>query len=396
MKKNILLIHIRRGYPLGTESGDKIRTLNMATSLYEMGYNVVLLNFFTQGFFGYKKEKSSLPPYLKSIFIFTIPNRFHLQKLAVWYRAVITWFFCKLYSIDFIQAELASASTCARLVPNIPLITDFHSDIAPEAEMDQYDSYLVRHAEDENRYALLRSCKTITVSTNLWKNLAVYGKSCAANYILPCNFDAKPFLELASDQRNVLREKLALNDRLVLCYSGGLHVWQCIAETLDLVIRLRKRNPAYFLCLFTNDDIMPYAKQLRELEGHYMVKGLKREEVPAYLSVVDVGFVLRANSLVNLNSSPTKTSEYLAAGAMVVATRYAGDAPNLIKDCGNGVVLDELCLSEEELEALDDSILYYVRNYSKKSLEVKNFVFKNRVWSSNEEKLKVLYKSLDV
>lgn len=395
MKKNVLLIHILRGYPLGTESGDKVRTLNMAASLHKMGYNVILLNFFTQGLSGYKKEKSSLPPYLKSIIIYTMPNRLHLQKLAAWYRAVITLLICKLYSVDVIQAELASASSCAKLVPGIPLITDFHSDIAPEAEMDQYAAYLVRHAKEENRYALLRSRKTITVSENLRKNLAVYEKSQVDNYILPCNFDSKPFLELAPGQRERLRKELALEDRIVLCYSGGLHTWQCIAETLDLIIRLRKRNPAYFLCMFTNDDIMPYAEQLQELEGHYIVKGLKREEVPAYLSMIDVGFVLRDNSLVNINSSPTKTSEYFAAGAMVVATRYAGDAPDLIRGCGYGVVLNGLFVSEEELEALDNGILSYAKDYLRCSSRVKDFVFANRVWSSNEEKLKALYESLD-
>ena len=39
----------------------------------------------------------------------------------------------------------------------------------------------------------------------------------------------------------------------------------CLAvhiETINLVIELRKRNPAYFLCIFTNDSIEPYKDKL--------------------------------------------------------------------------------------------------------------------------------------
>ncbi len=394
-KKNVLLIHIRRGYPLGTESGDKIRTLNMAMSLRNMGYNVVLLNFFTRGFSGYRKEKASMPRDIRSLFVYTIPNRLHLQRVAAVYRAIVTWLVCKLYAIDFIQAELASAATCARFVSKIPLITDFHSDIAPEAAMDHYAPYLVRYAEEENRYALRRSAKTITVSRNLRDNLSVYEASEAANFILPCNFEAAPFQALAPDTRSSLRKRYGLEDRIVLCYSGGLHTWQRIGETLDVVIRLREKNPAYFLCLFTNDDTTPYKDRLRRLEGHCLVKGLSREEVPSYLSMIDVGFVLRADSLVNLNASPTKTAEYLAAGAMVVATRYAGDAPDLIRECGRGLVLDELAVSDADLDTLDKAIAGYVKDYEANARKVKDFVFENRVWSSNEERLKALYRSID-
>ena len=127
-----------------------------------------------------------MPRDIRSLFVYTIPNRLHLQRVAAVYRAIVTWLVCKLYAIDFIQAELASAATCARFVSKIPLITDFHSDIAPEAAMDHYAPYLVRYAEEENRYALRRSAKTITVSRNLRDNLSVYEASEAANFILPC------------------------------------------------------------------------------------------------------------------------------------------------------------------------------------------------------------------
>ncbi len=393
-KKNVLVIH--RGYPLGVEAGDKIRTLNMVSSLQQMGYRVILLGFFTRGFSLLKKEKKSLPDGLTSILLYSLPNRLHLEKFAELIRAIETYIICKIYSVDIIQAELSASATCARFVSRIPLITDFHSDIVPEVQMDGFPENVVNHAADENRFALKRSNKTITVSENLRKNLSVYEKTDKKNFILPCNFNAEPFRKLSLEMRGGLRKQYGLEDRIVLCYSGAFRVWQCISETLEVVIRLRKLNPAYFLCIYTNDDTGPYKEKLDQLSGHYLIKGLKRTEVPAFLSMADAGFVLRANSLVNINSSPTKTSEYLAAGMMVITTQYAGDAPMQIKESGCGVVLPSLEITDRDIELLDKEICAYVMNYKEISERAKKYVFSNRVWASNEEKLKALYSELGI
>ena len=383
-KKNVLVIH--SGYPLGVEAGDKIRTLNMVESLRRMGYNVVLLGFFTRGFSFLKEERKTLPKGLKSILLYSLPDRMRLAKLAEFILAVETFVISKLYSIDVIQAELSASAPCARFVTDIPLITDFHSDLVPELEMGGYSQDVIEHAASENRFALKYSDRIISVSDKLFENLQVYGKMNANHFILPCNFNIEPFMGLNLDVRNRLRAEYGISDRIVLCYSGAFRVWQCIKETLEVVIRLRELNPSYYLCIFTNDDTTPFMDLLKLLEGNYMVKGLGRMEVPAYLSMADAGFVLRADSLVNINSSPTKTSEYLAAGAMVIATKYAGDAPKQIKESSCGVVFDNLLISDAEIAMLNEQLIYYAENYD----------LKNRVWSSNEVKLADLYKSLNI
>lgn len=393
-KKNVLVIH--RGYPLGVEAGDKVRTLNMVASLQHMGYNVILLGFFTRGISLFKTEKKTLPKGLKSILLYSLPNRMRLAKIAELIRAIETFVICKLYSIDIIQVELSASAPCARFVPDIPLITDFHSDLVPELEMGEYSQDVIEHAASENRFALKRSNKIITVSDKLFENLSVYHAIKAHHFVLPCNFSAEPFMELGPDIRKQLRTEYGLDDRIVLCYSGAFRVWQCIQETLEVVIRLRRLNPSYYLCIFTNDDVSTYSNLLEQLDGNYMVKGLSRTEVPAYLSMADAGFVLRADSLVNINSSPTKTSEYLAAGMMVIATQYAGDAPKQIKDSSCGVVFNDLSISDEEIKALNDKLVYYAENYEECSAKAKEYVFKNRVWSSNEMKLVDLYKELTI
>ena len=53
-----------------------------------------------------------------------------------------------------------------------------------------------------------------------------------------------------------LREKMHLKERIVLCYLGGLQKWQCVEETLDIFLRLKKKDDRYFLCIYTNDDLI--------------------------------------------------------------------------------------------------------------------------------------------
>lgn len=392
MKKTVLLIH--RGYPLGGNTGDKVRTYHMATSLNRLGYQVILLGFYTKGWHHLCNEKKRVPPGVRAIFLYSLPNRFGLAAAAGFFRALLTTCICKLYRVSSIQAEFASSATAARFVPEIPLVTDFHSDVVPELEMDHYPKAVIRHAAQENAYALMHSDVVVAVSESLIHNLAVYAQVPKQTHILPCNFNPEPYLSITAESRQQLRAEYGLTNRTVLCYSGGLHTWQCVKETIELVIRLKKRNPAYFFCLFTNDDVSPYTSQLNQLQGSCLVKGLDSSQVPQFLSMADVGFVLRANSLVNLNASPTKASEYLGAGAFVVTTRYAGDVPKQVLESNCGVVLDELWVDDTTLKAIDEQITSYTAAYASQSAKAKNYVNQNRTWASNEAKLAIIYRSL--
>lgn len=394
IKKKIIVV--QRNYAIGINSGDKSRTLNMANSLSNLGYDVYLVGFFTKGILSYRKEKKQLSKGIHAFLIFSLPSSFHLHKLAGWYQAVIMWLLVKWFHIDAIQAELSHAAICTRFLPHIPLITDFHSDLVPEFEMANMPFYKIKQAADDNQWALTHSKATITVSRGLYENLGEYG-GLSKNYILPCSFDTELFSSVISNEelRHKMRNSLNIAaDKIVLCYSGGLHIWQCIDETLDWVIRLKQLNQNYFLCLFTNDDISKYQRKLEQLGSDYLVKGLSRSEMPAYLSVIDAGFVLRKNSKVNTNASPTKTAEYLAVGAMVIATPFAGDAPELISDSGCGVILDSLSPTDESLQKLDEQIVKYVRHYSENSKRAKDYIYAHRAWLQNELQLKSLYEDV--
>ena len=166
-------------------------------------------------------------------------------------------------------------------------------------------------------------------------------------------------------------------------------------ETLDIFLRLKKKDDRYFLCIYTNDDLTPFAKKIELLGNDCLCMSLRYEQVPLYLSIIDAGFVLRHNSLVNINASPTKIAEYMAVGAMVIATKYSGDAKVLVEDSGYGMILDEIeNISSEMIDELNLKIHSYKENKENASATIKNYIFKSRLWHANEIKLKSLYSNI--
>lgn len=394
MKKRVLVIH--NGYPMLRDEGDKIRVLNMLQSLSEMDLKVFFLAFYKRGAFNIIKEKRKLPKSVKSFFIFTLPDRSIFLNLAANIRAVITFFIVKWFKIDIVQIETSlSAKTIKYLSKDVIIITDFHADPVPELLLNNVSGKLIESAKNDIVFALKRSNAIIVVSNNLKDNLLNYYPYQGDVFVMPCCFDGKQFEDLNTEETVRLRNLYKLNDRIVLCYLGGMHTWQCVKETIDLFIRLHQLNPKYFLCIYTNDDISLYKNQLNTVENDYLCKGLKFTEVYQYLSLVDVGFVLRRNSLVNINSSPTKTSEYMASGAMVVATQYSGDAPQIINKCGYGVVLDNVdVIDDNVIQTLNEKILFFIKNKPQSLKQIREYAFNSRIWNVNKSQLVQLYDSI--
>ena len=357
--KKLLIIH--NGYPLKGDGGDKIRTFNMIQSLERLGFSVFFIAFYKRDFAWLKYERKKIPYNIKAYFIFTLPDRFGFGGLAALQRALLTWFFVKFKRIDVVHLETSLSATCVRFLPkNMPVVIDFHADPVPELLMNNAPLTCVNRARRDVCYALLRAQKLIAVSENLSNNLKDYFNYVSPISILPCSFK-----------------------------------WQCIEETLDIFAQLREKDPRYFLCLYTNDDLNIYATKLKSIGNDCLCKSLAHDEVPLYLSIVDAGFVLRQNSLVNINASPTKIAEYMAVGAMVIATRYSGDAWEMIEKCGYGVLLDELeNASDETISFINDKIQIYLENKIEASSVIKECVLKNRLWQVNENKLRKLYSEM--
>lgn len=112
-------------------------------------------------------------------------------------------------------------------------------------------------------------------------------------------------------------------DPRLAVYSGGLQEWQCIEETLDLV--LARREDISFM-LLTGE---PQALRKRSAEkgiDQITIKSADKTELATIYARATYGFVLRKPSPVNAVACPTKLVEYLESGVIpIVHEKSIGD-----------------------------------------------------------------------
>lgn len=390
----VLLIHA--GYPLNKAAGEGVRTMNMAKSLSEMGHTVVILILYNILYFRIKNIRFVLTENnVKQIHIPTFPTS-RLLRIALFYNRLVVGLVALLTRAQVIQAEVTWSASTTAFVKQIPLITDFHSDLVPELEAINRNTAFIEKAHQDNIYALSNSHSILCVSRTLHNNLTTtYNLGHKCN-LLPCSVDFNIFTKERLSSRKMLRSKLGLTDKIVLSYLGGTHEWQCLEQTLDIFKKLKQLDQRYYFCLFTNGDLSRFQNQIDLFKDSLLTMPLSKDNLVEYLSVIDVGFVVRDNLLLNANSSPTKTGEYMAVGAMVVATKFSGDAPELIKSCGFGYTLKSIYPSNDEILSLHNNIIHFISDYECNSKHIRNYIEYARDWSRNKEKLSQIYSSIEL
>jgi len=303
---------------------------------------------------------------------------------------------CRMWRPVFVQAENSDAMRlcCRTLLPVIfdmhgDTVAEFHPGLVAEQELGKTQLALTE------RLLLRRASRLLSNSAGLESVLRTRHGSTPPVTVVPCAASVDWFAGAVAG-REQERCRRGVSDRIVLCYLGGLSSWQCIAETIQLAMRLRREIPEIYFLLLTPDNPQSYRRQLDQIgrDGvDYAVRSVAADEVPVALSAVDAGFLLREDSPVNRVASPTKCGEYLAAGAPVICTRHAGDAAPVVETSGAGIVLGDKLPSDAEMVRLV-GFLRDVRG-DRQAWQEKAMTAARRYcdWASYEEALRVLYRS---
>ena len=223
------------------------------------------------------------------------------MKLIV---VIVTW----MKKPDIVQMELYAINS-KLCYPRSKYYVDFHGDSVYEyvetgrGNMNNWFSKLMLRVQKES---VRKSHKVICVTENLKKQLEINTKLDIKNYaIISCG-----------------------------------------------VISLRRIDNKVFFFLFTNSGIDFIKEKLQEIgEDNYCVKALKSADVPAHLKLLDAGFLIRDELVLNIVSSPTKISEYLAAGAGLICTEYSGDY-KIYTESKNDSVYVIRDMSDDDINAL--------------------------------------------
>lgn len=337
----VLIIFSGAGLAMHLNEGAKHRLNCQIKSYKEAGYEVDVLCFFKDFSYWKSLKKYVEDPTVRWIFvpyIFPIAQKKFPALLLRYYKYLVGWIFTKIKKYDVVQSEVDGLPL--RFVSDSVIrITDFHGDGYYEyTSIPGHKNWCADNFLFDQVCSIIHSDICITVSDNLCKQIE---RNTAAkiknNPIISCGVN----LELYKCNAFSGDLKTLTENRIVLGYCGGLQVWQNIELIVNLAIKLHRLDNRIFLVIYTGFEITAnLQKRLDELgPDNYYIKSLKPEEVPSHLKLLDAGFLLRDNLVLNKVSSPTKICEYLAAGVPMICTEYSGDYARSIRHCKEGFVL---------------------------------------------------------
>ncbi|HXD92281.1 MAG TPA: glycosyltransferase [Bacteroidia bacterium] len=184
--------------------------------------------------------------------------------------------------------------------------------------------------------------------------------------IIPCCVDVNHFV--INNDKIKIKQKFDIPDNsYVVGYLGSLGTWYMLDEMLDFFAELQKNKPSSVLFFITNDnekEILKFAERKNITKNSIIIKSAKRNEVPTYISCLDIGLFFIKPLYSKKGSSPTKLAELLACGIPIIANAEIGDVDEIIATTHCGISVSSFStnayqLAIDKIDSLNKSKQYY-------------------------------------
>lgn len=243
----------------------------------------------------------------------------------------------------------------------------------------------------------IRYAKNVTTVTSLLEKFISSKFKHKNTRVIPCCVNHSAF-HISLDILQQHRIKYGLKDTdFVFVYSGGLSHYQQVPQMLKLWSEFLEYPDIKYI-LLTNDDphshpvtiefVKTFGNRLKHLS-------LKRHDVPLFLNVCDIAFLLRDGRLLNQAASPVKFAEYISSGLKVVTSPTLGDVYKQVTKYDLGFLIHPKYSSDEieELKLYIDSLRKLKRSEEKN--RIKSVAYTLYDWNSYKEVFFKLYKPSD-
>lgn len=265
---------------------------------------------------------------------YCIPLIPHANRLNPYYESLILTLLCLIHRPKVIIGEMFFPKKLVEwgkiVCPHIKVFADIHGAVVDEnlyvnpsinkkkldsiRETDQYTTqaadYVLCQSDEMKRY----------IESNydvLPEKICVYR----------CGYDANLF-KLNNSVRLQTRKELGIGENDILfVYSGGLHKWQKVDDSLRLFNNYHHYNSKSKMLILTGDgdmlSEMMSQEEFSSIRDAVISTSVPFQSVPAYLNACDVAFLIRDNHVMNAVASPTKLAEYLACGLPVISSEVS-------------------------------------------------------------------------
>lgn len=258
----------------------------------------------------------------KKYYVANVPR---LGRINRWYRTIIIFFLMLWYKPSYYIEEWSLPNgfgIIKFLFKKCKIGLDIHGASPEEYEYIHKKKSSTLIAQE--RYSINKADFIICQSDEMKHHLErKYGTHIKIG-VYTCGVNCNVF-KWDKEERKEMRKKLGYNDNnIVFVYSGGMHAWQKVEDSVKVFINFHKTHKtARLLVLTKNQDEffkILHKTENREITEDTIVKSLGYNEVSKYLNASDIAFLLRDNHTMNAVASPTKLSEYMACGLPVISS----------------------------------------------------------------------------
>lgn len=307
-------------------SGEMKRIINIDNDV--AGYlsdEVVELEFYSLRNRKFVKDEGQFTLSDKVVKKYYIPNSPRLGILNDFFRSLILISLFLRYKPHFYIEEWSlprGISIVKRLFKNCSFGLDVHG-ASPE-EYEYVNGKESKSLASQERFSINAADFIVCQSDEMKRHLGKKYRDSLRIGVYRCGVDCNVFY-LDNESRNQIRKELGYNEEnIVFVYSGGMHAWQKVEDSVKYFTKFHNMNDKAKLLVLTKDkegfnDILNKVGD-KELKEFITVKSLGYKDVPKYLNASDVAFLLRDNHVMNAVASPTKLAEYMACGLPVIST----------------------------------------------------------------------------
>lgn len=169
-----------------------------------------------------------------------------------------------------------------------------------------------------------------------------WGLAHAPITVIPCCVDTRFFdpETLKRQQIEALKRKVDLpKNKIVLGYVGSLGTWYLLEEMMAFFKFWLQKHPDsifFFVSTEPKEHIFKVASSYRIDTEKIKIVSASRNEMPYYISMMDIGLFFIKNAFSKMASSPVKQGELMAMGVPVICNAGVGDSDFIIEQYQSG------------------------------------------------------------
>lgn len=245
-------------------------------------------------------------------------------------------------AFDAVIERLASCSTLGRELSErwgVPLVIEANAIISQEsaAYRSVHNRELVCEIE---RQSLKQADAVIAVSATLADRIVDLGVDPRRVHTVVNGVDLEMFQSIGEAKIEAARRTWRLGGRQVVGFAGSLKQWHGVDDLLSAFAQLPQEHANTALLIVGDGPMLEKLKTVSDamgLKDRVIFTGaVQHQQMPEMLALMDIA-VAPFRPMTHFYFSPIKLFEYMAAGAMVVASN-AGQIADIIEHRHNGLL----------------------------------------------------------